>query len=127
MIDTGDLIDLLSPEGSRVERLAAASYVINSGVRVSGCIRNKLSPLRRLGPTRDNRRPRPSNSGENSPGFQMRLEPERPYSRPMPDCLKPPKGASGACGAPVDDHAPGFQLLGDLAHVRGIALATQWR
>jgi hypothetical protein len=38
----------------------------------------------------------------------------------MPDCLKPPKGASGSCARAVDDHAPGFQLLGDLARVRGI-------
>ena len=89
MIYTGDLIDLLSPEGSmKMERLAAASYVIISGVQVSGCIRNKLSPLRRLGPTRDNRRPRPSNSGENRTDLEVRLEVERPYSQPMPDYLK---------------------------------------
>jgi hypothetical protein len=27
--------------------------------------------------------------------------PNSPNSRPMPDCLKPPNGASGSCGAPL--------------------------
>jgi hypothetical protein len=69
MINTGDLVDLLSPEGSRkMERLAAARYIIVSGDQVSGCIRNKLSPLRRLGSPRDNRRSRPSNSEDVAAG-----------------------------------------------------------
>jgi hypothetical protein len=57
------------PEDSRkMERLAAASYVIVSGDQVSGCIRNKLSPLRRLGSPTDNRRARPSNSEDVAAG-----------------------------------------------------------
>lgn len=33
-------------------------------------------------------------------GSRNASRPNTPYSRPIPDCLKPPKGASGSCGAP---------------------------
>jgi hypothetical protein len=34
-------------------------------------------------------------------GSRNASRPNVPYSRPMPDCLKPPNGASGSCGAPL--------------------------
>ncbi len=58
----------------------------------------------------DNRQP-PQRSPPSAPLVKDRVQlntargsrnasrPNVPYSRPMPDCLKPPKGASGSCGA----------------------------
>lgn len=34
-------------------------------------------------------------------GSRNASRPNTPYSRPIPDCLNPPKGASGSCGAPL--------------------------
>jgi hypothetical protein len=48
-------------------------------------------------------RPAPKSAGQlnTARGSRNASRPNVPYSRPIPDCLKPPNGASGSCGAPL--------------------------
>src|SRR5690606_10978640 len=43
-------------------------------------------------------------------GSSMPSSPKAPISLPIPDCLKPPKGARGSCGAPLMTTRPAISL-----------------